>query len=83
MATLCVRNIPDDLYDALRKQAQQHRRSVSAEVALLLEQLVPTERELRKRRAAIRSLNRLSSIASPSPGPFPSTEEMVREDRSR
>lgn len=83
MATLYVRNVPGELYEALRRRALQNRRSVSAEVILLLEQFVPTARELRSRRAAIRRLERLRSIPSPSAGPFPSTEEMVHEDRSR
>jgi plasmid stability protein len=83
MATLYVRNVPDELYEALRKRALQNRRSVSAEVILLLEQFVPTARELRSRRAAMRRLERLRLIPSPPAGPFPSTEEMVREDRRR
>lgn len=83
MATLYVRNVPDELYEALRQQARQNRRSVAAEVILLLEQSVPTARQLRARRRAIRRLDYLSSIPAPSAGPFPSTEEMVREDRNR
>jgi plasmid stability protein len=83
MATLYVENVPDELYDALRKRARQNRKSIAAEVLELLEQNVPTERELKKRRAFIRRLDRLASRPSPAPGPFPSVEEMVREDRSR
>lgn len=83
MATLYVRNVPDELYEASRKRARQNLRPVSAEVILLLEQFVPTARELRRRRASIRRLERLRSTPSPSAGPFPSTEEMVREDRGR
>jgi plasmid stability protein len=83
MATLYVRNVPDELYQALRKRARQNRRSIAAEVLALLEQHIPTARELRSRREVIRRLQHLRSIPSPSAGPFPSTEEMVREDRSR
>ena len=83
MATLYVRNVPDDLYGALRERARQHRKSISAEVLTLLEQNVPTARELKARRDAIRRLAELRSQPSSSPGPFPSTEEMLREDRSR
>jgi plasmid stability protein len=83
MATLYVRNVPDELYEALRKRARQNRRSIAAEVVSLLEQNVPTASELRKRRECLRRLEHLRSIPSPSSGPFPSTEEMVREDRSR
>jgi len=83
MATLYVENVPDDLYEALRKRARKNRKSIAAEVLELLEQFVPTERELKQRREFIRRLERLRSKPSPSPGPFPSAEEMVREDRSR
>jgi antitoxin FitA len=83
MATLYVENVPDDLYKALRARARQHRKSIAAEVLTLLEQNIPTARELRARREAIRRLAKLRAQPSPSPGPFPSTEEMQREDRER
>jgi plasmid stability protein len=80
MATLFLRNVPDDLYEALRKRARQNRRSIAAEVLAVLEQNIPTARELRSRREVIRRLQHLQSISSPSAGPFPSTEEMLHED---
>ena len=83
MATLYVENVPDELYEALRKRARSQKRSIAAEVITLLEQNVPTERELRERRAWIRRLRKLRDTPSPSPGPFPTTEEMLREDRER
>ena len=83
MATLYVENVPDDLYKALRERARQHRKSIAAEVLTLLEQNIPTARELKARREAIRRLAELRAQPSPSPGPFPSTEEMQREDRER
>jgi plasmid stability protein len=83
MATLYVRNVPDKLYEAQRERARKHRKTNAAEVLTLLEQNVPTARELRARRDVIRRLQRLRSQPSPSAGPFPSTEEMQREDRSR
>jgi len=49
----------------------------------LLKSFVPTERELRRRRQLYKELAKLRSEPSPSPGPFPSAEEMVREDRDR
>jgi plasmid stability protein len=83
MATLYVENVPDELYEALRKRARLKRNSIAAEVLELLEQSVPTERQLKARRAAFRRLERLAAQPSPSPGPFPSAEEMIRGDRSR
>lgn len=38
MAILNIKSLPDDLYERLRVRAQRHGRSVSQEVALILEQ---------------------------------------------
>jgi plasmid stability protein len=83
MATLYVQNFPRDLYEALRKRAKSRNRSIAAEVISLIAQNVPTDKELRKRRTLYRRLARLRALPSPQPGPFPSTVEMIREDRSR
>ena len=82
MATLYVQNVPDDLYEALRNQAQQHRRSIAAEVVTLLEENVPTARELKARRELLRRAFRIRSRKPPGKGPFPSAEEMQREGRA-
>jgi plasmid stability protein len=82
MATLYVENIPDDLYEALRERARAGRRSIAAEVLALLEQNIPTEKELRSRREIVQKLIDLRSRKQPKKR-FPSTEEMQREDRAR
>lgn len=83
MATLYVQNVPDNLYEALRRQAQQNRKSIAAEVVSLLERAVPTHEELKARREFLRQARRIQLRASAGPGPFPATEELQREDRSR
>jgi plasmid stability protein len=83
MATLYVENVPDDLYKALRKRARAGRKSIAAEVISLLEQNIPTEEELKRRRKAFDGLARLRAKPSLSPGPFPSAVETIREDRER
>ena len=83
MATLYVENVPDDLYEALRERARKNHSSIAAEVIGLLKDFVPTERELRRRRQLFKELAKLRSQPSSSPGPFPSAEEMIREDRDR
>jgi len=83
MATLYVQNVPDEIYEALRSQAQRHRKSIAAEVMSLLETHVPTTRELQSRRKFLRQAQRLRSRKPRVPGSFLSTEEMQREDRSR
>jgi len=83
MATLYVENIPDELYEALRGRARQHRKSIAAEVLSLLEENVPTAREIKSRQELLRRVQRLRSQRPRSAGPFPSSEEMQREDRAR
>jgi plasmid stability protein len=82
MATLYVENVPDDLYDALRRRAKEHRRSIAAEVLSMLEENVPTKKELARRRNIFERIERLNS-GRRSEKAFPSTEEMIREDRNR
>ncbi len=83
MATLYVENVRDDLYEALRQRARQHRKSIAAEVMSLLEENVVTADELKARRQFLRRAQRLGSRRPRSAGPFSSSEELQREDRSR
>ena len=83
MPTLYVENIPDDRYQALRERAKKNQRSIAAEIMWFLEHFVPTETEMKKRRKAIEGLKRIRAMAPLSPGPFPSAEELIREDRER
>lgn len=83
MATLYVENVPDDVYKALRKRARQNGTSMAAEVIGLLKQFIPTEAELKRRRDFYDRLAELRARPLLTPGPFPSAEEMIREDRER
>jgi len=51
MARLYGRNVPDEQYEALRRRAAKHHRSIAAEVVAMLETLL-TARELEARRSA-------------------------------
>lgn len=83
MPTLYVRNVPRDLYEALRSRAQGKRKSISAEVLSLLEENVPTPRELARRKQLFKRLDKIRLTRPATQGPFPSSEEMLREDRAR
>jgi plasmid stability protein len=83
MATLYVEKVPDELYAALRDRARQHRKSLAAEVLSLLEENVPTAAELKRRKQFLLRVQRLGSRQFRSSGSFPSTEQMLREDRAR
>jgi plasmid stability protein len=83
MATLYVENVPDELYEALRTRAKQNHRSIAGEVISLLEENVPTVARLKKREKFVKYVESLKGRKPSSPGSFPSTEEMIREDRER
>ena len=83
MATLYVENVPEDVYKALRKRARENHKSIAAEVIALLKQNIPTEAELKRRREFYDRLAELRAKPPLTPGPFPSAEEMIREDRDR
>jgi plasmid stability protein len=46
MATLVIKNFPDDLHARLKDQAQRHHRSVTKEVVSLVEQGLGTRRAM-------------------------------------
>jgi plasmid stability protein len=83
MATLHVENIPRDLYAALLRRAESNQRSIAAEVRALLKENVPTAREMKARHEFMRKFLLLRAKQTNSSEPFPSTEEMIREDRER
>ena len=45
MATLNIKNLPDELYARLKARATEHRRSISQEVVYILERTVAQEPE--------------------------------------
>jgi plasmid stability protein len=83
MATLYVENVPEELYEALRVRARSRHRSIAAEILSLLEETIPTARELKARHEFVRRLERMRARPARNRGQFPSTEEMQREDRAR
>ena len=65
MATLTIKNMPDELYARLRARAAAHRRSIGREAIIAMEQTlpasVPTDPQallaaLRKARAGVRGV---------------------------
>ncbi|NJL61761.1 MAG: hypothetical protein HC903_07950 [Methylacidiphilales bacterium] len=88
MATLYVRNIPDDLYEKLQDLAKRENRSVNAQVITLLQDILPLETEIKKgeknktvKDILIESRNRRR--LNPSDFGLPDSTELIREDRNR
>ena len=78
VATLHVRNVPDDLYQQIRGRAETSSRSLSAEVVVLLRGALQEERP---------SVNEILADIHrrrfrPAPG-APDSTTLLREDRER
>jgi len=78
VATLHVRNVPDDLYNELREHARVEGRSLSAELIAVLERgLKHPTRPQGKILSAIAARHRYS----PREKGAPSSIELLRQDR--
>jgi plasmid stability protein len=76
VATLHVRNVPDDIYDALRARAKSEERSINAvAIAILREVLSPVDAE-----AMIEDLRRFRARTRLPQGTL-APEEIIRRDR--
>ena len=67
MATLHVRNVPDELYERLKALAEEDHRSLSAEVIWLLGEAAAAGSRRRRMLAAIRALDRIAIENGPVP----------------
>jgi len=80
MPNLLIRDIPEDVYNELKKRAERDRRSVPAENIALLEQLFQQDEAKEKHRQAMRSI--IERARQKGPVSVDSTE-LIREDRER
>ena len=79
MATLHVRNVPDDLYQRLKRLADERHRSLSAEVIELLEAGVATRDRAARMEEA---LARLAEVRRQLPAvPAGYAADLIRESR--
>jgi plasmid stability protein len=78
MATLYIRNVPPEVYEALKARAKRQGRSVNAEALKILEEMA--EREVR----AGSLTDRLRAIAKEInyPPDAPRADEVVRQARA-
>ncbi len=56
MATLFVKDFPDDVYEAVKDRARENGRSLAAEVRFLLQQHVPRRRSPKELVESVRKL---------------------------
>ena len=64
MASITVKNIPDDVYAALKAQAEANHRSINSEIIVSIERAVRTQRlDVDATLAQARALRRLGTGA--------------------
>ena len=81
MANFILRSIPEGTYEQLQERAKQHKRSLNAELLVVLGNEAQQAQRLRRMKKAIRKLDRLREEVSKK---FPVNYEMwelIREDR--
>ncbi len=88
MATLHVRNVPDELYAQLQQLAKQQNRSISAQVITLLQNALPTEAQQPQEKTQQNVLEILAESHRrreqlPADLGLPDSTTLIREDRER
>ncbi|HEX4805150.1 MAG TPA: hypothetical protein VFU94_04550 [Conexibacter sp.] len=81
MATLYVRDVPDDLYERLREQARASRRSIGATAIELLRAELPERRNGLTISEWLERTRAMRARQKPSQGP--TVVEDIRADRDR
>jgi len=79
MATLHVRNVPDDLYRSLQACAEAEHRSLSAEVLDMLESEVAARDRVAKTTEILERLRVRRESLPPVPAGY--AADLIREDR--
>ena len=81
-----MREVPDELYAALRERAEEEGRSISAEAVSLLKRALAAEADERRgreaHRAALTRMKEISDSITLPPG-YPDSVELLRKDRAR
>jgi plasmid stability protein len=77
MPTLYIRNVPAEVYDALKTRAKREGRSVNAEALRILEDVAEREQRAASLSQRLRELSRSIELQPGDPTP----EQVVREGR--
>jgi plasmid stability protein len=81
MANLTVRNIPEKDYAELQRDARQNRRSINAELLILLADRAEMNRRRRQSAKAMKRIDKIrEEIARKYPNQ-PDSVDLIREDR--
>ena len=79
-----TQKLPDDLSVTSGRRPMDSYTSIAAQVLSFLKTNIFTRVKLKKqRRKLFKDLEKLRAVTPEALGPFPSAEEMIREDRER
>lgn len=81
MANLTVRDIPEDIYKELRKDAERLGRSLNAEILALMRDRAEAVRRRRRAAKAMRELDRMREELARKYPNAPDSVEIIREIR--
>lgn len=79
MASLQIRDMPEDVYEALAERAKEQRRSLAQQAIADLARI--PELEARRNRQSV--IDRLLATPSRLPADAPDPVDLIREDRDR
>ena len=83
MTILHVRGVPEGLHRKLKKRAKSSKRSLSAEVIILLNEVLEQEAKAQQLNEVIARIDRIRATTRRPGKGKPTSVEMLREDRSR
>jgi plasmid stability protein len=81
MPNLQVPELPEDIYSRIKMKAQREQRTVAQEIVVLLRQALQKPEISHSRR--LEALQRISQRKVKKLKGFPSSEDIIREDRNR
>lgn len=81
MPALQIRDLPDDLYERLKRLSEQEHRSLSGQATVLLEEALSNENQDRDRRSEI--IEAIDKHREEWSGSLPEPADLVAEDRER
>ncbi|MCB0737853.1 MAG: hypothetical protein KDC92_10100 [Bacteroidetes bacterium] len=79
MATLQIRDFPDELHEKLKELAKKDHRSLSQQALILLQDAIEHQERLNTRERVLKRLKSYNRDLSHLPDPV----QMVREDRDK
>lgn len=81
MPSLQIRNLPDDIYQAIAFRAERAHRSLAQQAVIELRSVIGENRQTRRSQVLARIAQSLAQEGVAAP--LPAADAMIREDRER